>query len=96
MYAKRESRTLGNGGETLIEWALLQLRKACSTEKAAPETRARSPESGWKLWLSVKGEVPMKKRNDPPGYPDDDRITQWYNELKRWFARNGDCPRLNT
>lgn len=24
----------------------------------------------------------MKKRNDPPGYPDDDRITQWYNELK--------------
>jgi hypothetical protein len=38
----------------------------------------------------------MKKRNDPPGYPDDDRITQWYNELKRWFARNGDCPRLNT
>jgi len=24
----------------------------------------------------------MKKRNDPPGYPGDDRITQWYNELK--------------
>jgi hypothetical protein len=33
MYAKRESRTLGNVGETLIEWALLQLRKAGSTEK---------------------------------------------------------------
>ena len=25
----------------------------------------------------------MKKRNDPPGYPDDDRITQWYSELKK-------------
>jgi hypothetical protein len=25
MYAKRESRTLGNVGETLIGWALLQL-----------------------------------------------------------------------
>ena len=24
----------------------------------------------------------MKKRNDPAGYPGDDRITQWYNELK--------------
>jgi hypothetical protein len=24
----------------------------------------------------------MKKRNDPPGYPGDDRITQWYNGLK--------------
>jgi len=50
--------------------------------EAAPETRARSSESGWKLWSSVKGEVPIKKRNDPPGYPGDDRITQWYNELK--------------
>jgi hypothetical protein len=50
--------------------------------EAAPKTRARSSESEWKLWSSVKGEVPMKKRNDPPGYPDDDRITQWYNELK--------------
>jgi len=33
MHAKRESRTLGNVRETLIEWALLQLRKAGSTEK---------------------------------------------------------------
>ena len=50
--------------------------------EVAPETRARSSESGWKLWSSVKGEVPIKKRNDPPGYPGDDRITQWYNKLK--------------
>ena len=35
MYAKRESRTLGNVGETLIEWALLQLRKAGSTENCS-------------------------------------------------------------
>jgi hypothetical protein len=29
----------------------------------------------------------MKKRNDPPGYPGDDRITQWYNELKEEMVR---------
>ena len=48
--------------------------------EAAPETRARSSESGGKLWSSVKGEVPMKKRNDPAGFPGGDRITQWYDE----------------
>ena len=32
-YAKREMRTLGNIGEVLIEWALVQLQKAGGTEK---------------------------------------------------------------
>jgi len=49
MYAKRESRTLGNVGETLIEWALLQLRKAGSTEKLLrrPVPVPRNPEGSY-------------------------------------------------
>jgi hypothetical protein len=52
MYAKRESRTLGNVGETLIECAYSS-SKGGQHGEAAPKTRARSSESGWKLWSSV-------------------------------------------
>jgi len=49
MYAKRESRTLGNVGEKLIEWALLQLRMAGSTEKLLrrPVPVPRNPDGSY-------------------------------------------------
>jgi hypothetical protein len=49
MYAKRESRTLGNVGETLIEWALFQLRKVGSTEKLlwSPVPVPRNPDGSY-------------------------------------------------
>jgi hypothetical protein len=56
MYAKRESTTLGNVGETLIAWALLQLQKACSTEKLLrrPVPVPRNPNGSYGLPLREK------------------------------------------
>jgi hypothetical protein len=49
MYARRESRTLGKVGDTLIEWALLQLRNAGSTEKLLrrPVPVPRNPDGSY-------------------------------------------------
>jgi len=49
-YAKRENRTIGNLGETLIECFLEQLRKAGSTEKLLkrPVPIPRRPDGNYK------------------------------------------------
>lgn len=48
-YAKREMRTLGNIGEVLIEWALVQLQKAGGTEKLLrrPVSVPRNPDGNY-------------------------------------------------
>jgi hypothetical protein len=55
-YAKREMRTLGNIGEVLIEWALVQLRKAGGTEKLLrrPVPVPRNPEGNYSRTLRQK------------------------------------------
>jgi DNA-binding XRE family transcriptional regulator len=80
-YAKKEMRTLGNIGEVLIEWALVQLQKAGGTEKLLRRTVPvpRNPDGNYNRTSSQK---PWQKRKDPPGFPGDDHITQRYNEVK--------------
>jgi hypothetical protein len=49
-YAKRGNRTIGNLGETLIEWFSEQLRKAGSTEKLleGPVPIPRRPDGNYR------------------------------------------------